>query len=125
MLGRGVSEMIGRPVADFLFEEDVPDHLRMMERRRQGIGEDYERRFRHKDGHPVWAIVSGVKDFDDAHNFNGVFAMITDITERKSIEEGWRSPTSAGMTLEAAQIGHWDRDIERDQWYPWKYITPC
>ena len=46
MLGCSGEEMIGRPLTDFMFEEDAPDHLRKMENRRQGLSEYYERRFR-------------------------------------------------------------------------------
>jgi len=50
MLGYRQEEMLGRGFADFLFEEDVPDHQRRMERRHQGTSERYERRLRGKDG---------------------------------------------------------------------------
>ena len=46
MLGYSREEMIGRLASDFMFEEDMPDHLRRMENRRQGLPENYERRFR-------------------------------------------------------------------------------
>ena len=87
MLGYSREEMIGRPASDFMFEEDVPDHLRRMENRRQGLSENYERRFRRKDGETVWTLASATPIFDDAHHFQGTFGMVTDITERKRAEE--------------------------------------
>jgi PAS domain S-box-containing protein len=86
MLGFRPEEMLGRPLTDFLMEEDAADHLRKMEHRRQGKSEHYERRFRHSDGHPVWTQVSAAPMFDEQHGFQGSFAMLTDITERKRSE---------------------------------------
>jgi len=39
MLGYMPDEMIGRPVTDFIFEEDLPDHLANMKKRSLGVGE--------------------------------------------------------------------------------------
>jgi PAS domain S-box-containing protein len=86
MLGCSGEEMIGRPFADFMFEEDVPDHLQKMDNRRKGISETYERRFRRKDGQTVWTHASATPIFDAGHHFNGSFGMFTDITERKRVE---------------------------------------
>ena len=87
MLGCPAGEMVGRPVSDFMFEEDASEHPRRMEKRRQGISEHFERRFRHKDGHTVWTMVSAAPILDDQHQFRGAFGMHTDITERKHAEE--------------------------------------
>ena len=51
MLGYSAGELIGRPVTDFIFEEDLQDQRLFIERRRQGISEQLERRLMHKDGH--------------------------------------------------------------------------
>jgi PAS domain S-box-containing protein len=90
MLGCSGEEMIGRPFTDFMFEEDVPDHLQKMDNRRKGISETYERRFRRKDGQTVWTHASATPIFDAEHHFNGSFGMFTDITERKQMEETLR-----------------------------------
>ena len=90
ILGYGAGELTGRPIADFIFEEDLEDHRHFMERRRRGISEQLERRFKHKDGHTVWTIVSSVPVFDKARNYTGAFAMLTDITDRKCAEEELR-----------------------------------
>lgn len=90
MLGYSGEEMIGRPFADFMIKEDTPDHLRKIENRRQGLSENYERRFRRKDGKTVWTQVSATPVFDAGHNFQGSFAMLTDTTERKLAEEELR-----------------------------------
>jgi PAS domain S-box-containing protein len=86
MLGYAVEEVIGRPMDDFMFEEDVPDHRRKMEARRSGVSESYERRFRRKDGQVLWTVGSATPIFNEEQRFNGSFAMFTDITERKRNE---------------------------------------
>ncbi|ABQ25748.1 PAS domain S-box protein [Geotalea uraniireducens] len=90
MLGYSGEEMIGRPLTDFMFEEDAPDHLRKMENHRQGLSENYERRFRRKNGETVWTLTSATPIFDDEHHFQGSFAMFTDISEKKLAEEELR-----------------------------------
>jgi PAS domain S-box-containing protein len=87
MLGCRCEDMLGRPVTDFMFEEDAPDHLRKMEARREGVPENYERRFRRSDGTTVWAYLSAAPILDDEHNFAGTFAMVSDITDRKRAED--------------------------------------
>lgn len=87
MLGYPVEDIVGRPYSDFFFEEDLPDHARKMEQRRQGISEHYERRFRCRDGHVVWMLASATPTFDEGGGYMGSFAMLTDITERKRAEQ--------------------------------------
>ena len=87
MLGYSSEGMIGRPVTDFMFDEDVSDHLKTMEGRRHDVAENYERRYCRKDGQTVWTLSSATPIFDSEHRFMGSFAMVTDITERKRAEE--------------------------------------
>ncbi|OGQ88977.1 MAG: hypothetical protein A2512_09755 [Deltaproteobacteria bacterium RIFOXYD12_FULL_56_24] len=87
LLGYSAEEMIGRPVTDFMFEEDVDDHLSKMDNRGQGISEYYERRFRCNNGQTVWALASATPIIDDEQRYQGSFAMFTDITERKQSVE--------------------------------------
>ncbi len=90
MLGYLPEEMLGRPVTSFIFEEDLPDHQTKMEKRVSGVGAQYERRHRRKDGSTCWTMVSATALKDEADHFAGSFAMLTDITERKLIEEELR-----------------------------------
>jgi PAS domain S-box-containing protein len=91
MLGYTPQEMIGQPVTAFIFEEDLPDHLAKMEKRVSGVGAQYERRHRRKDGSTCWTTVSATALKDEAGHFAGSFAMLNDITERKLIEEELRN----------------------------------
>jgi PAS domain S-box-containing protein len=87
MLGYSAEEMIGRTVTAFMFEEDAPNHLIRMESRHQGMAENYERRYRRKNGEAIWTLASATPILDIDHAFQGSFAMFTDITERKRADE--------------------------------------
>ncbi|MGA2151920.1 MAG: PAS domain S-box protein [Geobacteraceae bacterium] len=87
MIGYRTEEIIGRPLTDFIFEEDALDHHGRMKNRRHGVSEHYERQFRHKNGQTVWTQASATPIHDDEHRFKGSFAMFADITERKRAEE--------------------------------------
>jgi PAS domain S-box-containing protein len=91
MLGYSGEEMIGRPFTDFMFSEDASDHLKRRENGRQLLPEDYERRFRRKDGQTLWVLVATTPTYDDDRHFLGTFGMATDITERKRMEEALRN----------------------------------
>jgi PAS domain S-box-containing protein len=87
MLGVQVEDVMGRPMTDFMFAEDLNDHRKKENNRRRGRAESYERRLRHRGGSVVWTLVSSAPVFDDEGRFQGAFAMFTDITERKQSEE--------------------------------------
>lgn len=90
MLGYRIEEMLGKSVDYFFFDEDLTEHRKNMELRRQGGDQSYERRFRRKDGSTLWTIVSATALKDDRGNFAGSFAMFTDITDKKRAEETLR-----------------------------------
>ncbi|MGE5758631.1 MAG: PAS domain S-box protein, partial [Sideroxydans sp.] len=112
MLGYPAEAMIGRSVTDFLFEEDLPDHLKEMEKRRRGQSETYERRFLRRDGQTVWALVSATPIFDGQHRYQGSFGMFTDITERKRAEEALReSEQRYRLVFENSPVSIWEEDF--------------
>jgi two-component system cell cycle sensor histidine kinase/response regulator CckA len=90
LLGYAPEEMIGRPVSDFVFEEDQEDHHAKMALRGRGQGERYERKVRRKDGSACWLLVSATPLFDAQGRFTGSFGMFTDITERRRAEQTLR-----------------------------------
>jgi len=69
------------------FEEDLPVVQDVMERRKQGLSDQHERRLRRKDGSYLWAQISGAPITDNDGNYVGNLTMYSDITERKKIEE--------------------------------------
>jgi len=91
MLGyRSKEEMLGRPVTDFMFPDQLPDFRERMERMHARETDVYERRLRKKDGTELWAIVSARSRFNEKDEFDGSFAMFTDISERKQAEKKLR-----------------------------------
>ncbi|HBF34638.1 TPA: hypothetical protein DDW35_08735, partial [Candidatus Sumerlaeota bacterium] len=118
ILGYQIEEMVGLPLASFIFDEDLPEYRRKIAIHKQGVAEHFEFRFRHKDGRSVWTLVSATPIFDGEHRFSASFAMLTDITERKQMEEKLQeSEKRLRVTLEVTQIGIWDWDISQDHWY--------
>ena len=99
MLGYQPEEMLGKPVTSFTFEEDFPDHKAKMEMRVSGRGAQYERRHRRKDGSCCWTIVSATPLKDEAGQFAGSFAMLTDITERRLAEDAQRESEERFRTI--------------------------
>ncbi len=90
ILGYNQEEIMGKSLAFFLVDEDLPDFEMKASRRRQGIAERYERRIIRKDGSVLWTHVSATPIMDGDGRFQGSFAMFTDITERKEAEKALR-----------------------------------
>jgi PAS domain S-box-containing protein len=92
-LGYRPEEMIGRPVEEFVFEEDREKLLEEMQRRHAGASYKHEQRFRSKDGSELWFLVYGTPLKDEQGQFQGAFAMLADISERKNAESKLASTT--------------------------------
>jgi PAS domain S-box-containing protein len=87
MIGYSKEEILGHEFTSFMFKEDLPDHEARMKTRRQGLKEQYQRRVRHKNGQVVLVHVSAVPIIADDNRVAGSFAMFTDITEMKRVED--------------------------------------
>lgn len=90
MLGYSVDEMLGRSALDFIGDESRDEANRRMERRRAGIAEQFDLKFRHKDGSELWGIVSTTPVPGDDGQFGSALGMVTDITGRKQAEDELR-----------------------------------
>jgi PAS domain S-box-containing protein len=90
MLGYRIEEMQNRPMYDFMDEVACLEAERNFERRKQGIGERHDFRFRHKSGSDLWTIISAAPFFEVQGEFLGALGMVVDITERKQMEEQLR-----------------------------------
>ncbi|CAN5607950.1 hypothetical protein BH23BAC4_BH23BAC4_09050 [soil metagenome] len=86
ILGRSVEVVIGRPISDFVFEEDSERFAARFERRKEGISETYDVRCVRPDGSLVWLMVSASPFYDEHSGFTGSIGMATDITDRKVAE---------------------------------------
>jgi PAS domain S-box-containing protein len=87
MLGFTIEEMFGKRSDFCSFPEDKKDIQRKMDERRAGKSHQYERRYLRKDGSTLWVIVTANAMMDESGRFLGSFAMLTDITARKEIEQ--------------------------------------
>jgi len=99
MLGYRPGEMLGKPVEFFMYPEELEDHRRQMKGRRRGESSHYERRFRRKDGSELWAVVSATALRGHSGEFQGSFAMFTDITDRVKAERALRQSESQHRAL--------------------------
>ncbi|MFM7129185.1 MAG: PAS domain-containing protein, partial [bacterium] len=91
ILGWSEAEMQGRSLFDFMDEKAVEQAGKYMDRRRSGISEIHEFRFRHRDGSDVWTTLSTRSLRSTSGQFLGTMATIQDITPQKKVEAELRS----------------------------------
>lgn len=90
MLGYRVKEMLGRNLLEFKDEEARPVASRKLQRRRQGITEQYDATIQKKDGRNLRVLIN-TRPLNDANgHYLGSLGIITDITERMQLEERLR-----------------------------------
>jgi PAS domain S-box-containing protein len=75
------------PLLAFMDAQEQAIAANDLERRRQGIAEQLDFKFRRKDGSELWTLISTNPIFDNAGQYVGALGMLTDITERKAAEE--------------------------------------
>lgn len=90
MLGYAPSDMVDREVAAFLPKDQVAVMRRADEKRTHGVSDRYELDFLHKDGSRRTVLVSGGPRVQGA-DFGGTMAVLTNITDRKAMEEEIRA----------------------------------
>ncbi len=88
MLGYTTAEMMGQPLFTFVDKEGAQEAQHYFERRRKGISETHEFRFKHKDGADLWTMISTNPSYDERGNFAGSLALVTNITEQRGYETG-------------------------------------
>ncbi len=86
VLGYTPAELVGRPYKS-LFPSAFKHVAEQQEaRRRQGLDSVYECCLVGKDGQERWFLISAKAIVNEAGRFEGSFAMLSDITERKTME---------------------------------------
>ena len=86
MMGYKPEEMLGRPINDFLDDEGRVMLANLIERRKNGITEQFEFKYIRKDGSELWAFVS-TNPITNAHGvYVGAVALLTDISARREAE---------------------------------------
>ncbi|HQI14542.1 MAG TPA: PAS domain S-box protein [Methanolinea sp.] len=112
LLGYAPEEMLGREITSFMPESEREDNLEKIRDRMAGKPGEYERRFLHRDGSVRIMRVSATPVFDDNGTFRGSLTMLTDITEKKRIEDEFHREH---LELSAAyqQITATDEELRR------------
>ncbi|MCW6049065.1 PAS domain S-box protein [Lyngbya sp. CCAP 1446/10] len=87
MLGYSELEMFGRPLLDFMDEQEKQQALDHVERHKQGIGEQHEFKFKSKDGKDIWTDMSTSPVMDSQGNLLSCCALVYNITHRKAAEQ--------------------------------------
>jgi len=91
MLGYSKDEIIGHPVEEFIDESSQKVFKEQITERRKGEKGRYEIAMKGKNGKKVSTTISATPLFDADGHFVGSFAMITDITEFKHIQDELQS----------------------------------
>ena len=86
MLGYSVDEIVGLEFAAFMGNDGEGLSRGKIERRRQGISEQYDTEMVRKDGRKIHASITASPMTDDDGAFLGSFGVIMDITDRKQAE---------------------------------------
>ena len=125
LLGYTVEEMLGRPLFDFLFESDIEQKRSDLQRRRRGVSEQLETRYRKKDGSVLWARAATSPIVGEDGAFEGALAMVSDITEQKRTEaEGCRSREMISLLSEAVKQTA-DSIVITDRQGTIEYVNPA
>src|SRR5207245_4468832 len=83
MLGYAPEEMQGKPVLAFMDPDAQAAFVANRDRRQHEHQAEHEFRFRRKDGSELWVLLEASPDIDEAGNYVGSLAMVTDVTERR------------------------------------------
>ena len=86
MLGCTVPQMMGRSMFDFMDDEGRVIASANVERRRHGIREQHEFKFRRQNGSVLWAVLATSPIHGPGGRYVGALAMVSDVTEWKAAE---------------------------------------
>ncbi|HZU85631.1 MAG TPA: ATP-binding protein [Polyangiaceae bacterium] len=99
LLGEPAEALVGRHAVDVVAEEARPQVIAALERRRGGVIEQLDLPLRRRDGNVVWVLLATSPIFDDQGRYVGALGTLTDVTERRRVEEAWRILADATATL--------------------------
>lgn len=91
MLGYEISEMLGKPLGNFMDHDSLAIVARNKSERESGKNENYVFRMFKKDGSEIWTRVACNPIRDQHGNISGTLGMLTDITKKLMAEEKLRT----------------------------------
>lgn len=80
-------EMLGKDIFYFIDEADKEEALRSIEERKKGVVRNMDFRFITKSGRHIWTNMSANPIYDEHGNVRGALAMVSDITEKKILQQ--------------------------------------
>jgi PAS domain S-box-containing protein len=125
MLGSTVDDMLGKPVFAFMFEDDAEQKRADLDRRKRGVSELIESRYRRKDGSELWARVSTTSSFGADGTFEGALAMVNDITDQRRTEAQRRDALERVVLLSRAVEQTADSVMVADREGIIDYVNPA
>jgi PAS domain S-box-containing protein len=125
LLGYSVEEMQGRPLFDFMFESDIEEKKSEMERRRRGVSEQIETRYRKKNGEALWARVTTSPILGVDGSFEGALAMVSDRSEQMRAESERRRSQEMISLLSRAVEQTADSIVITDRQGTIEYVNPA
>ena len=87
MLETTVADMFERSMFEFMDDEARAEADAYLERRVGGVAEEHDFRLTTKAGRTVWTRMNTSPIVDHAGEFRGAIALVTDITERRALEQ--------------------------------------
>jgi PAS domain S-box-containing protein len=98
ILGYTPEEMIGRPVTEFMSPQDLPMHQQAFAQVIGGQPRSSEYRVTAKDGSVRWMQTSS-RPYYENDRITGIWGILSDVTERKRVEEALREREEAFRAL--------------------------
>ena len=89
MMGCSEEELSQLSLSDFTYDSDLADARARVELHRMEVAQR-DIRYRRKDGSELWAHLSSAPVFDATGKNTGILGMLSDITERKLLENQFR-----------------------------------
>jgi PAS domain S-box-containing protein len=110
--GKSPEVMQGIHISEVLGPELYEKNLKYMERALSGVPQTFDREIRTPSGEVRYTQASYIPDVSDDGETRGFFVLVTDITERRRIEEELeRSHARLAEAERLARLGSWDWDI--------------